>query len=200
MLCNVEFNISYIFVTLLMYLLYKAGSIEGFTSRSVKYYVADSNIDPQFKQQTENILQNSNWKTYRSFQQADSEQDANVVIRLVSDKELDWLHSEPKYYPDGKQVRFSYTVQSSDMSPEIYINSKNWLYGVKESGLSLDEYRTYVINHEFGHALGYHHQPCNTGRCPVMYQSTRGCPEGTVCGFQPNNADLNKKIKNRYFD
>ena len=49
------------------------------------------------------------------------------------------------------------------------------------------------------HALGYDHQPCNTttatnGRCPIMYQSTIGCPEGFKCGYNISAADYTKRL------
>jgi hypothetical protein len=52
--------------------------------------------------------------------------------------------------------------------------------------------------------LGFDHQPCNNdtapnGICPVLYQSTRGCPTGFKCGYEVTKFDYNKKIKGSYF-
>lgn len=58
----------------------------------------------------------------------------------------------------------------------IYINENRWRRGSTASKLNLDDYRTYVINHEVGHILGRGHAKCenrNT-RVPVMVQQTLG--------------------------
>lgn len=67
----------------------------------------------------------------------------------------------------------------------IYLNLDNWM-GKSASSLPLDRYRTYVINHEVGHRLGFGHPAerncqtnsyCNAHKgAPgsVMIQMTRG--------------------------
>lgn len=62
----------------------------------------------------------------------------------------------------------------------IYINYDNWTQGSDVSGLNLEDYRTYVINHEVGHILGIHDhlKPKNGRKVPVMNQSTRGIGSG----------------------
>lgn len=60
---------------------------------------------------------------------------------------------------------------------KIIFNYENWS-GLSKSSLPKDRYQTYVINHEFGHALGYDHpntQTCIDGDiASVMVQMTKG--------------------------
>lgn len=169
-----------------------------------KFYTHDSNIDSGFKSDVRRILYNSNWHVDHNFIEVQSPYEADISINLSSDKSLDKYHNDTtKTYSDGRQIRYSITTQSKKQKPNIYINANNWLYGVKESGLSLEEYRKYIINHEFGHGLGYDHQMCNkytsvNGICPVMYQSTIGCPTGYKCGNTPLQCDRDMRISGAY--
>jgi hypothetical protein len=56
------------------------------------------------------------------------------------------------------------------------INDARWVRGAVAYGTGLAAYRSYVINHEVGHAFGHGHEPCRTARslAPVMMQQTLG--------------------------
>jgi hypothetical protein len=167
----------------------------------VRPYIYESDIDPSFKKETINILNRSRWNNMYRIMPTENHQVADMFIRLVRDSDLDKYH-KGEYYDDGTPIRFSITTQSKKNRPNIYINANNWLYGVKQSGLPLDKYREYVINHEFGHGLGYDHVECNNrtapnGVCPVMYQSTRGCNE-FKCGYQPGPFDREEVIEGAF--
>jgi hypothetical protein len=178
------------------------------------YYVHHSERYPTFQAECRNILERSAWKSYRTYAPASRPELANIHIYLKHESFMTEKYGRDiEYYYDrldqwgqprnptekkGRRIHFSTTYYTDPKRPIIYINEANWA-GCPESGLSLAEYREYVINHEFGHALGYDHQPCNAqtatdGRCPVMYQSTRGPPVGFLCGYQPTDVDHTKKL------
>jgi hypothetical protein len=58
----------------------------------------------------------------------------------------------------------------------VVLNAKRWQLGAKSYSRDLDNYRRYLVNHEFGHYIGYGHVRCpGRGRAaPVMMQQTKG--------------------------
>lgn len=152
----------------------------------------------EFADEVENILNRSRWGDKYNIIRVDDPDKAIVKIHLSGRSSLDKFHDNPEYYSNGKQIRFSITTQSKFSKPEIFIDADNWHYGVDESGLSVNLYREYVINHEFGHALGYDHAECVKKLCPVMYQMTRGVPEGHTPNYQVKAEDYKNRIINRY--
>jgi len=58
----------------------------------------------------------------------------------------------------------------------VVLNVWRWVNGAKTYGKDLRNYRRYLINHEFGHALGNSHQYCAEpgAPAPVMLQQTKG--------------------------
>jgi hypothetical protein len=58
----------------------------------------------------------------------------------------------------------------------VVLNAKRWLLGAESYGSDVSNYRRYLVNHEFGHALGKRHVDCpGPGRvAPVMMQQTKG--------------------------
>jgi hypothetical protein len=64
-------------------------------------------------------------------------------------------------------------------SGHVVLNLDRWISSVRYysgAGLPLDTYRTYMINHEVGHELGYGHELCPgpDRPAPVMQQQTLG--------------------------
>lgn len=58
----------------------------------------------------------------------------------------------------------------------VVLNADRWAYGARSYGDRLIDYRRNVVNHEFGHALGFGHLTCpGPGRrAPIMMQQTKG--------------------------
>jgi hypothetical protein len=58
----------------------------------------------------------------------------------------------------------------------VVLNARRWQLGAEAYGRDLTNYRRYLVNHEFGHYIGYGHVECpGRGRpAPVMMQQTKG--------------------------
>ncbi len=58
----------------------------------------------------------------------------------------------------------------------VVLNAKRWQSGAEAYGRDVVNYRRYLVNHEFGHYIGYGHVDCpGRGRpAPVMMQQTKG--------------------------
>ncbi len=186
----------------------------GKVSTTYTYYLdpISNEVDDNFISETRKILTNSSINDRFDIVEVDRPNKNSIIIKLLSREEMIEIRNKDggktEYYLDDngnetdKNIFFSWTYQKPQ--PTILIDGNNWKYGIEESGLSLDEYKLYVIQHEFLHALGFDHQPCNektavNGRCPILYQSTRGCPKGFACGYEVTEFDYNKKISGSYF-
>jgi hypothetical protein len=185
----------------ILFLAFCIGVVIYLMKQNVIFYAIVGTSD--FVSETKQIIESSNVNNTHNVRYTPDINSADIVIRLVPRKELTKYHSKIEYYPGSqKQIRFSFTWQKP--KPHIAIDNINWRDGVPESGLTLSQYRRYVIQHEFMHALGYDHQPCNAetapgGVCPVLYQSTRGPPAGFKCGHEITEFDYGKKIPGSYY-
>ena len=59
---------------------------------------------------------------------------------------------------------------------KIWLNAERWFNGARKSGLTIDNYRQYMVSHEMGHILGHDHSkcPCKGCKAPIMMQQTLG--------------------------
>ncbi len=59
---------------------------------------------------------------------------------------------------------------------KVVLNAKRWAFGAEAYGKDVTNYRRYLVNHEFGHALGFGHVDCpGEGKpAPIMMQQTKG--------------------------
>ena len=58
----------------------------------------------------------------------------------------------------------------------VVLNARRWVHGAKSYGKAVQQYRRYLVNHEFGHLLGRQHVGCRGSgkRASVMMQQTKG--------------------------
>ncbi|WP_327639066.1 DUF3152 domain-containing protein [Kribbella sp. NBC_00482] len=72
---------------------------------------------------------------------------------------------------------------SCRVEDRVVLNAKRWLYAIPAYNGKVDLYRSYLVNHEVGHALGHGHSTCTTPKtpAPVMMQQTKG-----LAGCLPN--------------
>ena len=118
----------------------------------------------------------------------ESEEKPDVIIRLLS------AHEMNKLYGKYKELRGLSVTNRGSKPMTIHIHRDNWddppetfIASNKFPSMSrIEQYRTYVINHEAGHTLGLDHpeearKP--DGGCKIMYQQTKGT--GKTCKARP---------------
>jgi hypothetical protein len=114
------------------------------------------------------------------------EADADIRVMLTPQSEMD------KRFPSFAKSRMS--VCDMD-SKEVFINEDRWTRKFADkSQLSLPAYRTYVLQHEVGHALGKYHEKCKGRgeRTPVMLQQTLGPGKCTPYPFPSSISGIKK--------
>jgi Protein of unknown function (DUF3152) len=92
--------------------------------------------------------------------------DATVVIRLATPATVDRLCLPLR--TNG--------IFSCHSNGAVNLNVVRWQQGAEGWPLPMSEYRAYMVNHEFGHAIGHGHVGCpGIGAvAPVMMQQTKG--------------------------
>jgi hypothetical protein len=102
-----------------------------------------------------------------ALQRVEPNENPDFIVSLTSTKTTHTLC--------GKEIPFETSCWNPG-TKRVIINVARWVRGAMVYGPDLSGYRTYVINHEVGHALGSGHAACpeNGAPAPVMMQQTFG--------------------------
>ncbi len=87
-------------------------------------------------------------------------------------------------------LELSYTFSSTPTL--IVIDYDNWQHAHEKLSISKEDYESYVIYHEIGHAIGHSHRsiPQDISKpYPIMYQATLGLPDVSRFKPYPNESD-----------
>ena len=107
-----------------------------------------------------------------------------ILFKLGSDR-------IKRMYPRNTDIHgmsFTYVHKSPCI---IVFNADNWARKPGKFKESQDDYLTYLINHEFGHALGIHeHQTHTKELCHLMYQQTRGTEKCSKTHIYPTDEQI----------
>lgn len=112
-----------------------------------------------------------------------------VVVTKLSNERI------KEMYPGETHVHGMSFTYVGRQPTAIVFNSGNWDSKPDRFTLSLQDYRTYLINHEFGHALGlFDHQESSPDLCPLMYQQTRGTDHCARIDLYPSHAQRQQAL------
>nr|WP_174554574.1 DUF3152 domain-containing protein [Nocardia mikamii] len=87
----------------------------------------------------------------------------------------------------GFEIPIDSSCYNSDLG-RVVLSEVRWVRGATAFEGDIGSYRQYQINHEVGHAIGYHeHQPCEIdgGLAPVMMQQTFGTRNNDIATLDP---------------
>ncbi|MGY1894830.1 DUF3152 domain-containing protein [Nocardia gipuzkoensis] len=118
--------------------------------------------------------------------------DPRFAFRRVDQGEADFRISLTSRGSSRKECGFDIPIDTScynAASRRVVLSEVRWVRGALAFEGDIGSYRQYLINHEVGHAIGYHqHQACETegGLAPVMMQQTFGTENNDIAALDPH--------------
>lgn len=119
-------------------------------------------------------------------------QDTKFAFRRVDQGDTEFRVSLTSRETARKACGFDIPIDSSCYNTDlgrVVLSEVRWVRGAIAFEGDIGSYRQYQINHEVGHAIGYHqHQPCETdgGLAPVMMQQTFGTKNNDIAALDPS--------------
>ncbi|MGW4774547.1 DUF3152 domain-containing protein [Nocardia sp. NPDC004278] len=118
--------------------------------------------------------------------------DSKFAFRRIDHGEPDFRISLASRESSRKACGFDIPIDSSCFNADlrrVVLSEVRWVRGALAFEGDIGSYRQYQVNHEVGHAIGYHqHQPCETdgGLAPVMMQQTFGTKNNDIAALDPD--------------
>ncbi|WP_425518170.1 DUF3152 domain-containing protein [Nocardia iowensis] len=118
--------------------------------------------------------------------------DQKFAFRRVDQGDTDFRISLTSRESTRKACGFEIPIDSSCYNSDlgrVVLSEVRWVRGAVAFEGDIGSYRQYQINHEVGHAIGYHqHQACETdgGLAPVMMQQTFGTKNNDIATLEPD--------------
>ncbi|WP_431968003.1 DUF3152 domain-containing protein [Nocardia sp. bgisy134] len=118
--------------------------------------------------------------------------DKKFAFRRVDQGNPDFRISLTSRQTTRKSCGFDIPIDSSCFNADldrVVLSEVRWVRGALAFEGDIGSYRQYQINHEVGHAIGYHqHQPCETdgGLAPIMMQQTFGTKNNDIAALDPD--------------
>ncbi len=117
--------------------------------------------------------------------------DGKFAFQRIDQGEPDFRISLSARESSRKACGFDIPIDSSCFNADlrrVVLSEVRWVRGALAFEGDIGSYRQYLVNHEVGHAIGYHqHQPCETdgGLAPVMMQQTFGTKNDDIAALDP---------------
>ncbi|WP_433711311.1 DUF3152 domain-containing protein [Nocardia sp. CA-084685] len=118
--------------------------------------------------------------------------DTKFAFRRIDQGQPDFRISLASRESSRKACGFDIPIDSSCFNADlrrVVLSEVRWVRGAPAFEGDIGSYRQYLVNHEVGHAIGYHqHQPCETdgGLAPVMMQQTFGTKNNDIAVLDPD--------------